>query len=110
MKILYLAVTKKPFEVMITGEKPFEIRTKSKWIISRLYDKDGNKKHYDAIKFVNGYGKKKSYFIAKYTDFETISQMDEVFSNGLELKFDDERFIINFGDIIEKGNLKGEQP
>jgi hypothetical protein len=107
MKILQLTLKKPPFEVMVTGEKHFEIREKSRWMTMRLYDKDGYQKTYDLIKFVNGYGKNRPYFIAKYLDFCTIYCMDEAFSNGLKLKFNDEKWIIYFGEIIEIGNLEG---
>jgi hypothetical protein len=106
MKILHLTLKRKPFEVMITGEKFFEIREKGKWINSRLFDENGNPKVYDLIKFVNGYGKDKPYFVAEWNGFGTCCGMDNTFSNGFHLEFNDERWIIYFGKIIEKGNLK----
>ena len=39
-KTLHLNINKTPFEIMVTGEKPEEYRKPTKWIISRLYNKD----------------------------------------------------------------------
>ena len=36
MTTLYLTLKKKPFDIMISGEKKFEYRNNSKWIESRL--------------------------------------------------------------------------
>jgi len=57
MNILHLSIKKEPFEVMVTGEKDIEVRKISTWIDSRLFNKNGSKKHYDLVKFTNGYGK-----------------------------------------------------
>lgn len=56
---------------MVTGEKREEFRKPSKWMLSRMFNKnkDGSKsfKKYDLVKFVNGYGNDKPYFIAEFT-------------------------------------------
>jgi len=65
-RYLYLSLKKEPFAVMVTGEKQEEFRKNSGWIRSRLFDKKDNEKKYDYIKFVNGYGADKPYFICKY--------------------------------------------
>lgn len=109
MKILHLTLSKKPFEVMVTGEKNEEFRVGSDWIRSRLIDKKDKWKNYDAIKFVNGYGKDKPYFICKYDGFMEC-YMDVAireYSNGLKVEgIGKGDFIIYCGEIIEKGNLK----
>ena len=110
MKVLYLTLKKAPFEVMITGEKQYEIREKGSWINSRLFNPDGSKRQYDVIKFTNGYGKNRPYFIALYLGVCEISLMNEFFSNGFQLEFYDPsnpRWMINLGEILETGNLKG---
>eukprot|EP00961_Rhodomonas_salina_P057412 771994-Rhodomonas_salina.1 len=56
VKTLKLVIAKKPFEVMVTGEKCQEYRRMSKWMSSRLFNKDGTIKDYDYIQFTNGYG------------------------------------------------------
>jgi hypothetical protein len=108
MKILNLTLNKPPFDVMLSGEKTLEYREPTAWIMSRLFDKNGNKKEYDAVKFTNGYGSDRPYFIAefkgwvywelnagiiKYTNF------DLVLTDGYYV-------IIELGKIIESGNLK----
>lgn len=102
MKVLTLTLKKEPFEVMITGEKNFEIRCKSKWINSRLLNKDGTKRKYDAVLFKNGYSHDKPYFIAEFKGFDIIKTLNQTFSNGFNLNFDDERWIIYLGKIIQK--------
>jgi len=109
MKTLHLSLRKEPFEVMVTGEKGLEFRKKSKWIRSRLFNKDGTRKQYDVIKFVNGYGNDKPYFMCLYGSFiETpVNLKSFEYSNGLVVegivKGD---FVILCGVIIKKGNLK----
>ncbi len=109
MKLLYLTLKKEPFEVMVTGEKQVEIREKSKWMNMRLYDRNGHEKKYDAVKFVNGYGKNNPYFIAKYLSFETIFGADVTYSNEFHLEVNKESWLINLGEIIESGNLKSSE-
>jgi hypothetical protein len=100
MKILHLTLKKLPFDVMVTGEKIIEFRKPSKWIISRL------QKQYDVIKFTNGYGKDKPYFIAKYAGYgmERVGRSFK-YSNGLTVYSGIETVKIYIGEIIEKGNL-----
>ena len=108
MKILYLSLKKDPFDVMVTGEKTKEYRKFSKWIKSRLFDNNGNPKIYDLVKFVNGYGSDKPYFICK---FDGVIQCDNTinieFSNGLSISgLTEDDYIIKLGKIVEVGNLK----
>ena len=92
---------------MVTGEKKEEFRKHSKWMYSRLYDRDWNEKEYDLIKFVNGYGKDKPYYVCKYAGFMEcyMNVADRKYSNGLIVtgigKGD---LIIYCGEIIERGN------
>jgi len=106
MKVLHLTLKKEPFEVMITGEKSFEIREKSEWMECRLFNKDGSEKHYDVIKFTNGYGKNRPYFIAEYKGFETVYCVQRVFSNGFRMELDGEFWCIKLGQVLSGGNLK----
>lgn len=106
MKTLHLTLSKEPFEVMVTGEKRLEFRHDSKWIRSRLYDKSGNKREYDFIKFTNGYGKNKPYFVCRFLEFfESYRSLEPlIYSNGLEvsgIKKGD--FVISCGDIVKRG-------
>jgi hypothetical protein len=105
-KILHLTLHKKAFEVMITGEKTEEFRKPTSWIKSRLVG-DASK-DYDLVKFVNGYGKDKPYFIAEFKDFEQYKETEsqlKVFSNGLTVNVEYWDYIIYLGEIVEKGNL-----
>lgn len=109
MKQLLLTLKKEPFEVMVTGEKREEFRKNSDWIRSRLFDQLGNEKEYDTIKFVNGYGNHRPYFICEYGGFMEcyMEVRDRIYSNGLIVsgitKYD---FVIYCGPIIETGNLQ----
>ena len=102
MKVLHLTLSKKSFEVMVTGEKQFEFREPSTWMASRLTGKT-----YDVVKFVNGYGKDKPYFIAEYINFvQAQDGFTKSYSNGLIVNVHGGDFIIHLGKIIETGNLK----
>jgi hypothetical protein len=106
-KVLHLSLRKLPFDVMSTGEKNQEFRKYSKWIHSRLFDKNGNLKNYDLVKFTNGYGKDKPYFIC---DFNGVKQANKnihkEYSNGLIVnELTDVDYIIQLGNVIETGNF-----
>lgn len=100
-KILHLTLSRMPFEVMVTGEKTIEYREPSKWIMSRLQGKE-----YDLVKFVNGYGNDKPFFVAKYEgyDIETHTYSVE-FSNGLKVVPKKGTVRIFLGGIVQMGNL-----
>jgi hypothetical protein len=104
MKTLFLTLNKAAFEVMVTGEKKKEFRKPGAWIISRLFDKEGKRKAYDVIRFTNGYGKDKPYFVCIYLGLE-FEYGSFVYSNGLLVEPNNDYAII-CGDILEKGNLK----
>lgn len=100
-KILHLIVSKRPFEVMVTGEKSIEYRKPSKWIESRLIGKD-----YDLIKITHGYGKNRPYFIAVYCFFSrALADYTPSYSNELTVNVEPNDYKIYIGTIIEKGNL-----
>lgn len=86
-KVLLLTLSKKPFEVMITGEKRDEYRRETDWILSRLCDKESKDKDYTHVKFVNGYGHDKPYFIAEFKgwSFECEDKL-LTYSNGLAVE------------------------
>lgn len=83
--VLKLVVSKKPFEVMQTGEKLEEFRNMSKWMTSRLYNKDASEKHYDLLQITWGYGKDRPSFTAKYNGFVIESDISRKYSNGLKI-------------------------
>ena len=99
-KILHLTLKKSWFDLMISGEKTTEFRKPSDWIKQRLVDKE-----YELVRFVNGYGSDKPFFVAKYLGYK-VAKKDE------EIPFKKETVVIKKGDykiflgkIIEKGNL-----
>ena len=103
-KTLHLTLSKLPFDVMVTGEKTEEFRKNSQWIRSRLIGKD-----YDFVKFTNGYGKDKPYFICQYKDYIQcyMTFHRRKYSNGLVVEgIGRGDFIIYLGKIIETGNIK----
>lgn len=103
-RVLHLSLKKKPFEVMVSGEKDREYRKPTKWIKSRLFGKG-----YDIIKFVNGYGSDKPYFTCKYLGFNrSHNDCSWSYSNGLTVEIEDGDLIILMGEIIERGNLKAD--
>lgn len=106
-KILHLSLKKQWFDLMVTGEKYEEFREGNDWIRSRLFDKWYNEKEYDVIKFVNGYGSDKPYFICEYKGFmECYMDVKRKYSNGSTIEgIGKGDFIILCGEIIEKGNL-----
>ena len=99
-KTLNLTLTKNSFEIMITGEKNIEYRKVSEWILSRL------NKNYNDVKFINGYGKKRPFFIAKFIKWD-FAEKDEVisYSNGQKVYVDTGTIRIFLGNVIETGNL-----
>lgn len=99
-KILNLSLKRELFEVMVTGEKCTEYRKPSRWILSRLIGKE-----YDLIKFVNGYGNDRPYFIAEYNGwgFELFGYKSE-YSNGLTVNCERGTVKIYVGAIIEVKN------
>ena len=86
---------------MISGKKQIEYRRPSKWIEKRIINKN-----YDFIKFVNGYGNDKPYFICKYDGYTNSNKDNEVIIEGNPIKINKGDFLIKLGDVIETGNLK----
>ena len=57
MKILHLNLTKKWFNMILSGEKPEEYRDVTDYWRARFLTKNGEWKKYDIIRFSNGYSK-----------------------------------------------------
>lgn len=113
-RILWLTVKKKPFEVMVTGEKREEFRKPGEWIQSRLYREIKRGKlvyheprEYDLVIFTNGYGNDKPYFIAEMINHGSYNFEDTVtYSNGLTVHITPGTHIIKLGNILEIGNYE----
>lgn len=100
MRVLKLTLSKKPFEVMVTGEKTKEYRRPSKWILSRLINKE-----YDVVEFANGYGKDKPRFTCEYRGYLiSASERSITFSNGLALDVKSGDVVILLGKVISVEN------
>lgn len=108
MRVLKLTLKKHWFDVMVTGVKPFEMRTPSKWIESRLFDKNGNFREYDYVDFRNGYGNDKPYFRAKFERVEIVNEKRKWYSpkHRLTLFIPQNHYVIHLGEIILKSNIK----
>ena len=108
--ILHLTLKKAPFDVMITGEKQLEFRESSRWIKNRLFK--GGKigrglRDYDVVKFVNGYGADKPYFIAEFESARVLDiDFDHKYSNGLQVRARKGDIVICLGKVLKKGNIK----
>ena len=99
--ILYLTLKKPQFKVTLSGEKRIEYRRSSQWITSRLLSKN-----YDLIRFVNGYGNDKPYFIVEFKGYEIMKKHEQhLFSNGLVVEGKIGDYAITLGKVIETGNL-----
>ena len=86
---------------MVTGLKSTEFRKPSDWIRSRLINK-----HYDLVKFVNGYGGDKPYFLCEYIGYEISEAAGTVSYAGSTLRYEKGDFIIHLGRVTETGNLE----
>lgn len=58
MKVLYLHLKKKWFDMFASGEKLEEYRDDTPYWQKRLIDKSGNLKQYDCVIFLSGYPEK----------------------------------------------------
>jgi len=95
-QILNLTLTWNWFEKIHSGEKPEEYREIKKYWITRL----DCGRHYDAVKFVNGYGAHRPWMIL---DIESISRGQGNPEHGAPVGKD--VFIIGLGELIEDGNI-----
>lgn len=57
MKNLHLTLMKRWFDEILAGTKKIEYREIKPYWTKRLFDENGNPKHYDLIVFRNGYSK-----------------------------------------------------
>lgn len=107
-RVLHLTLKKLPFEAMVTGEKNVEYRDRSRWMNSRLFWRDNSRRHYDYVFFRNGYGLNRPWFVAEYLGFSTVEHIDITYSNGLTVKFDEPKYGIQIGKVLESGNFDSQ--
>lgn len=104
IQILKLTLKKMPFEVMVSGEKCREFRSPGRWIESRLFNKDGTPRCYDAVEFTNGYGQHRPRFLAEYRGVKKIKAVYCTYSNGLVVKSDTPLWVIYLGSVLQSWN------
>jgi len=100
-KILHLTLKKPQFQVTSSGEKRYEFRRPSDWIKARLVNKS-----YDFVKFTNGYGSDKPFFICEFLSWSYAKPALHQYSNGLVVNVTDGYYQIDLGEILETGNIK----
>ena len=99
-RILSLTLVKSSFDIMVSGEKNIEYRNATKWILSRL------NKSYDDVKFVNGYGRNRPFFTAKFVKWDFAEKNETItYSNGHKVYIKTGMIMIFLGNIIDVGNL-----
>ncbi len=104
-KVLFLNLKTEPFKVMITGEKYQEYRDISKWMNSRVFNKDGSSREYDYVKFVLGMGADKPMFISKFVGIKKVQSIHKKYSTGFEVNFDNERYAVCLAEVVYSANL-----
>ena len=105
MKTLKLTLKKQSFDVMVTGEKCEEFREPSQWMLSRLYCKDGTRKHYDRIEYTNGYGSDRPTFTTDFCGFELVEGgVERVYSNNLKIASSGPLIVIHHSQVLRISN------
>ena len=98
---LQLTLKRQWFDLMFKGVKKLEFRKDSKWIRSRLIGKK-----YQLIKFTNGYGKDKPFFICKYNGFEILKKNKKYTFENFDVNINKGDFMIKLGTIVSFDNIK----
>lgn len=78
VNILFLTLKKQWFDEIKAGTKKTEFRDKTKWIKSRLFNKDGTPRKYDFVVFQNGYKKDSPRIKVEFLGFETTPLLYEI--------------------------------
>ena len=99
---LQLTLKRHWFLLMLSGKKKIEIRKPSEWIKSRLENRD-----YRSIRFINGYGNDKPYFVCKYKSYKIATKRQLLTFDDKEVKIEVGDYLIYLGEIADKGNLNG---
>ncbi len=109
--VLKLTLKMSAFEIMVTGEKTSEFRTRKDWIETRLYElalPGRPRKVYQYVTFVNGYGDDKPWFTTTYAGFTFHNTLlPRTYSTGLQVKGHD-IYEICLGPVVAAGNLPEE--
>ena len=103
-RVLRLTLEKKAWDITGTIHKPFELRSKSEWIESRILKPNGEFKEFDYVLLINGYSPKSPLKIFEFRGIEVLILDNRIwyFNNGLH-------FITKTGDYKINLGKKWEQ-
>lgn len=90
---------------MVSGEKLEEFRDVTPWIESRLFDKDGSKRIYDLIQYVNGYGSDRPSFTTDFLGFDLLCCVNKKYSNGLIVDINNPVYVIRHSKVLTTKNI-----
>jgi len=68
-EVLKIVIKGEWFDLISSNKKKIEYREVTPFWISRLYDKNGKKRTYQLIEFINGYNKDARRMISEYNGF-----------------------------------------
>lgn len=100
MKILHLTLKKKWFDMILSGEKKEEYREFKEYWKKRLDWYNPNGYFINKIKFINGYGNNRPWFIVELERIQTGTGFIKWGAPAGEC------FILKLGKILDKGNIK----
>jgi len=86
--------------LLLRLKKKIEIRKPSEWVKSRL-----DNRNYRSIRFINGYGKDKPYFVCRYNSYEIATKNQILTFDDKQVKIEIGDYLIHLGEIADKGNL-----
>ncbi len=69
METLKIVIKSEWIDQIAAKEKPIEYRDVTPFWTSRIYDKEGNRRKYDRIEFINGYNKDARRMITGFDGF-----------------------------------------
>lgn len=85
LKVLILVLSSVAWEATGKPDKMFELRNYSKWIESRLFNKDGSSREYDEVHLINTY--KKNAEVKRFEFIRTCTLKECVTWNFSGLKY-----------------------
>jgi hypothetical protein len=76
---LKVVIKGEPFDMIKAKTKVIEYREVTPFWISRLYDKNGKKREYELIEFINGYNKDARRMVTKFVGFSKKGGLFHIF-------------------------------